>query len=55
MEIGRIVIQFEVALMSKYQMIPREGHLEALYFILHFLWKNPNKRQVVDPSTPMID
>ena len=51
-ELGHIDIQPEF---SKYQMSPREGHLEALYFIFHFLWKNPKKRQVMDPSTPMID
>ena len=42
-------------LMSQYQMSPREVHLDALYLIFHFMWKNPNKRQVMDPSTPIID
>ena len=32
-----IDIQLEVALVSQYQMNPREGHLEALYFIFNFL------------------
>lgn len=54
-ELGRIDIQIEAALLSQYQMNPRQGHLEALYLIFHFLWKNPKKRQVLDPSTPLID
>ena len=36
-------------------MSPREGYLEALHLIFHFLWINTNKRRVMDPSTPMID
>ena len=53
-EIERIDIQLEVALMSQYWMSPREGYLEALYLIFQFMWKNTNKRQVMDPSNPMI-
>ena len=55
MELRRIDIQLEVALMSQYQMSPREGNLEAIYFIFHFLWNNPKKRQVMETSTPGID
>ena len=54
-ELGRIDIQIEVAIMSQYQMNPREGHLEALYLIFHFLWKNQRKRLVMDPIAPPID
>ena len=54
-DLGRIDIKFEVALMSEYQMNPRERHLEALYLMFQFIWKNTNKRQVMDPYTPMID
>ena len=55
MELGCINIQLEVALISQYQMIPRGAKLEALYLIFCFLWKNPKKNQVMDPSTPKID
>ena len=41
--------------MSQHHMNLREGHLESLYLIFHFLWKNPMERQVVDPSHTMID
>ena len=53
-DLGRIRIKLEVALMSQYQINTREGHLKALYLIFHFLWNNPKKRQVIEPSTTMI-
>ena len=54
-ELGRIDIQTEVAVLSQYQANPRLGHLEGLYLIFHFLWKNPKKRLVMDPTEPLID
>lgn len=54
-ELGRIDIQIEVAIMSQYQMNPREGHLEALYLVFHYLWKHPRKRIVMDPAVPNIN
>ena len=54
-ELGRVDIQVEVAIMSQYQASPRQGHLEALYLIFHFLWKNPKKRLVMDPCYPCVD
>ena len=54
-ELGRVDIQVEVAIMSQYQASPRQGHLEALYLIFHFLWKNPRKRLVMDPCYPDVD
>ena len=55
MELGRFDIQLKVALMSQYQMNPREGNLEALYFIFQFFWNKTRKIQVMEPSTQMID
>jgi hypothetical protein len=54
-ELGRIDIQIEVALMSQYQAAPRTGHLEALYLIFHYLSKNVKRRMVMDPRTNEID
>ena len=54
-ELGRIDVQIEVALLSQYQASPREGHLEALYLIFHYLSKNPKKRLVMDPHYPDVD
>ena len=48
-ELGRIDIQMEMAVMSQYQCSPRQGHLEALYLIFYYLKKNPMKRLVMDP------
>ena len=50
-ELGRVDIQIEVALMSQYQMNPRVGHLEGLYLIFHYLWKHPKVRIVMDPKS----
>eukprot|EP00957_Ditylum_brightwellii_P084990 6462864-Ditylum_brightwellii.AAC.1 len=52
-ELGRVDILHEVSIMSQYQANPREGHLEALYLIVHFLSNNPMKRIVFDPATPL--
>ena len=48
-ELGRIDILTEVSLLSQYQACPREGHLEALYLIVHYLKLNPVRRIVFDP------
>ena len=54
-ELGRIDIQVEVSIMSSYSASPRQGHLEALYLIFHYLSKNLKKRLVMDPCMPLID
>ena len=53
-EIGRIDIQTEVALILKYQPSPREGHLGVLYLIFQFLLNSLKKRLVIDPHEPDI-
>ena len=52
-ELGQVDILHKVSIMSQYQANPREGHLEALYLIVHFLSSNPMKRIVFDQSTPL--
>jgi hypothetical protein len=54
-ELGRLDILFEVSMMSQYQAEPREGHLEALYLITHYLKKTPFRRIVFDPRTVTVD
>ena len=54
-ELGRIDILIEVSLLSQYQAAPREGHLEALYLIAHYLEKNPMKRILFDPTVPKVE
>jgi hypothetical protein len=54
-ELGRIDITLETALMSQYSASPREGHLEAVYHIFAYLACHPNGRIVFDATTPLID
>jgi hypothetical protein len=54
-ELGRIDIALETALMSQYSASPREGHLEAVYSIFAYLTLVPSGKIIFDPSTPMID
>jgi len=54
-ELGRLDILFEVSMMSQYQAESREGHMEALYLIVHYLKKNPFRRIVFDPQTVKVD
>jgi hypothetical protein len=51
-ELGRIDIHLEIALMSQYQASPRYGHLEAMYTIFHYLARNRKWRNVYDPRLP---
>jgi hypothetical protein len=54
-ELGRMDIQLEVSLLSQYQASPREGHLEALYLIFHYLSQNLRRRVVLDHLEPDVD
>jgi hypothetical protein len=38
-ELGRIDIAVETAIMSQYSASPREGHMEAVYHIFAYLYK----------------
>ena len=54
-ELGRIDILTEVSLLSQYQADPREGHLEALYWIVNYLHRYPMRRLVMNHTMPGID
>jgi hypothetical protein len=54
-EFGRMDIHVETAMMSRYQVEPRVGHLEALFVIVHYLKRFPFKRIVFDPRTVTVD
>ena len=55
-ELGRLDIFVEVSLLSQYQALPRQGHLEAAYHIFAYLKKHETGARVVfDPKTPEID
>ena len=54
-ELGRFDILTEVALLSQYQACPREGHLEALYWIINYLHQYPMRRLIMNHTMPEID
>ena len=54
-EFGKINIQMEVSLISQYQASTREGHMEALYLVFHFMSNSFKKRLVMDPHEPNVD
>ena len=53
-EIGRVDILLEVALLSSHLALPREGHLQQVYHIFGYLNKSPRRRLFFDPDHPQI-
>ena len=51
-ELGRVDIMHEVALLSQYQALPREKHLEQVLRIISFLESNPKMTLYMDPEIP---
>lgn len=54
-ELGRVDIYLEVALLSQYLSSPREGHLEAVYSIFAYLKKHDKSAIVFDPNGVELD
>ena len=54
-ELGRVDMHHEVALMSQYSASPREGHMEAVYHIFAFLKTHPRLNIVLDPRPVPLD
>ena len=57
-ELGRLDIYTEVALLSQHLALPRVGHLEAAYHIFAYLMKHEESRIIFDstdqePADPM--
>ena len=52
-ELGRIDIYTEVALLSQHLALPRMGHLEATYHIFAYLNKHEKSRIIFDPTDPV--
>ena len=53
-EIGRIDILLEVALLSTYLALPRAGHLEQVIHIFGYLKAHPKRKLAFDPLHPKI-
>ncbi len=54
-ELGRIDIICEVSMMSSYNTMPREGHLDHVIYMFSYLKAHHNSRLVLDPTYPDID
>ena len=52
-ELGRIDIYTEVALLSQHLALPRVGHLEAVYHIFAYLNKHEKSTIIFDPTDPL--
>lgn len=53
-EIGRVDILLEVALLSSHLALPRVGHLNQVYHIFGYLKASPRRRLYFDPTHPKI-
>ena len=53
-ELGRVDILLETALMSTYMALPRVGHLNQLYRVFGFFKLYPKRKLAFDPSHPRI-
>ena len=53
-ELGRVDILLEVALLSTHMVLPRVGHLEQVYHILGYLKQSPRRRLYFDPDPPRV-
>ena len=54
-ELGRVDILLETALMSKYLAMPREGHLEQILHIMGYLKQHKKMRLLFDSSYPTVN
>ncbi|KAI2499224.1 Reverse transcriptase (RNA-dependent DNA polymerase) [Fragilaria crotonensis] len=52
-ELGRIDIYTEVALLLQHLALPRVGHLEAVYHIFAYLSKHEKSSIIFDPTDPL--
>ena len=55
MQLGRVDIYYETAILSHYLVCPREGHLEALYHIFAYLKSHQCFNLVFDPKGILLD
>ena len=53
-ELGRVDILLEVALLSSQMALPRIGHLQQVYHIFGYLKNSPRRRLYYDPDYPQI-
>ena len=54
-EIGRIDIMTEVSILSSFSAMPRQGHLDTVFYIYSHRKNKHNSRMIFDPAYPEID
>ena len=54
-ELGRVDILLEAALMATYMAMPREGHLQMLYRMFAYLKTHPKRKLGFDPAHPVVN
>ena len=54
-ELGRVDILLEVALLSQHLALPREGHLEQVLHVMGYLKEHKKMRLLFDSSQPQMD
>ena len=54
-ELGRVDVLLETALMSTHLALPRRGYLEQLYHIFGYLKAHPKHNLFFDPQHPKVD
>jgi hypothetical protein len=54
-ELGRLDIYHEVSILSQFQALPREGHLEAIYHLFGYLKSKDKVKMVFDYRVPDIN
>ena len=54
-ELGRVDVLLETALMSTHLALPQRGHLEQLYHIFGYLKAHPECNLFFDPHHPKVD
>jgi hypothetical protein len=50
--LGRFDITYATSAMSRFKMLPREGHLKVVKTILSYLKTFPKERVIIDTSYP---
>ena len=54
-ELGRVDILTDVSVLSSQLVLPRDGHLDAVFHMFAYLEQKHNARLIFDPTYPTID
>ena len=54
-DLGRVDILLETALMYTYLALPHRGHLEQIFHVFGYFKANPNRKIFFDPQHPTMN